>query len=92
LSQIHGGHSNLGGLDALDCSGIRSGLQWMVIEGVESIHLSLHEDLKPPVDLHITWEKGVEKETLPIVSRDSFQGNELRRTPVYSGWKKLPKA
>jgi hypothetical protein len=51
------------GLDALDCSGIRSGLQWMVIEVVESIHLPQHKDLKLPVDLHITWEKEVGKET-----------------------------
>jgi hypothetical protein len=52
----------------------------MVIEGVESIYLPLHKDLKLPVDLHITWEKEVGKgnpRTLPIVSRDSFQGNEL---------------
>jgi hypothetical protein len=36
-------------------------------------------------------EKGNPK-TLPIVSRDSFQGNELWTTPVYSGWMQLPKA
>jgi hypothetical protein len=35
----------------------------MVIEGVESIHLPLHKDLKLPVDLHITLEKEVRKET-----------------------------